>query len=164
MKNIVKFFVFLVVSLTLAPSFAQAQGVESRRFGVGVNLGEPMGANARYFFYDFLAADVTVGYGFGEEGLIFQPSALFYFRDIADYDGDGFSLVPYLGLGIKTGVDLAGGNDGEGIFALRFPIGVAWVIKEGRLELNAEFGPGVEFSPETEFDVTGGVGIRYYFF
>lgn len=156
--------IFILILLGLFPSLALALGAEHKRLGLGVNLGEPIGYNARFFFLDQLAADLTIGYGFAEEAFIIQPSALFHLRRILDYDGKDYSLVPYFGAGLKTGVDLSGANDGEGVAAMRFPVGASFVLKDGSFEVSVEFAPGVEFSPGTGFDGTGGVGLRYYFF
>ncbi len=135
---------------------------EYKKFGLGINLGEPMGLNARYFLLKQLAVDLNFGYGFGEEGLIIQPSALFYLRDIIDYKDKDFTFTPYFGLGLKTGISFAGPN-AEGIAAMRFPIGGSWMVKD-IFEITAEFAPGVEFTPETGFNPTGSIGLRYYFF
>ncbi len=158
-----KIMLAFFVATLLLPATTFSRGAESKRLGVGLNLGEPIGYNARFFFFDQLAADLTVGYGFGEKAFIIQPSALFYLRRILDYDGDQFSLVPYFGAGLKTGVDVSGANDGEGVVAMRFPVGASFVLKDGVFEISVEFGPGVEFTPASGFDGTGGIGLRYYF-
>ncbi len=155
--------IILVIILTLVPSLGFALGAENKRLGAGLNLGEPIGYNARLYLLDQLAADLVVGYGFDEEALIIQPSLLVPLRRIIDYDGENFSIVPYFGTGLKTGVDVAGRNDGEGVAALRFPVGFSVILKEGLFEISGEFAPGVEFSPDTAFDPTGGIGLRYYF-
>ena len=163
-KQVVLFFMVLWALFSLGAGEARGEGSENKRLGVGIHLGEPLGFAGRFYFFDQLSLDLQVGYGFGEEGIIIQPSALFHLRHILDVDGPDWSLVPHFGAGFKTGVDVAGARDGQGIAVLRFPLGVTWVMKEGVFEVSAEFAPGVEFSPETEFDPTGGIGLRYYFF
>lgn len=155
--------IIVAIFLLVLPATAFSLGAENKRLGVGLNLGEPIGYNARFFFFDQLAADLTIGYGFAEQAFIIQPSALFYLRRILDYNGKEFSLVPYFGAGLKTGVDISGRNDGQGIAAMRFPVGAAFVLKEGVFEASVEFAPGVEFTPDSGFDGTGGIGLRYYF-
>lgn len=152
------------VAILLSFGTAAAHGSKNKRLGAGVNLGEPLGLNARLYLFDQFTLDLTTGYGFGEEGYIIQPSFLVTLRDILDYDGSDYSIVPYFGAGFKTGVDLAGANDGDGIAAIRFPVGANLVMREGAFEVSLEFSPGVEFSPKTEFDPTGGIGLRYFFF
>lgn len=159
-----KFLRVLLVLFWLAPAVALADGSENKRLGVGINLGEPLGFDGRFYFFRQFSLDLVLGYGFGEEGFIIQPSLLFNLRNLLDYDGSHWSLVPYFGAGVKTGVDMAGARDGQGIAVARFPLGASWILKGGAFEISVEFAPGAEFSPETRFDPTGGIGLRYYFF
>lgn len=154
-----------VIALSLAASTARAkEAVGHKKLGLGINLGEPLGFDARYYLLDHFSADLVLGYGFGEQGFIIQPSALFHLNGILDYNGGNFSVVPYFGAGLKTGIDLAGANKDSGIVALRFPVGTTFLLKDGAFEISLEFAPGVEFTPITEFDPTGGIGLRHYFF
>ena len=158
-----RYMVLLGVMVVMIPFAVRAQGVDNRRIGFGVNLGEPIGFDGRLYFTDQFLLDLVVGYGFSEEAFIIQPSLLIPLRGILDYDAPRYSLVPYFGAGFKTGVVLSGHDDGEGVAAFRFPIGTTWVMKEGRFELSVEFAPGVEFNPDEGFDATGGLGLRYFF-
>jgi hypothetical protein len=163
-----KILIFVLLSFIIALPQTQAYkagstGIDHKKLGLGLHLGEPLGANARYFFNQKFAADLTIGYGFGEEGFIIAPSGQFHFKDILDYDGDTFSLIPYLGAGLKFGVDMAGPHDGDGIVAVRLPVGAAFLTSQGKFEISVEVAPGVEFTPDSEFDITGGIGLRYYF-
>ncbi|MBI4212509.1 MAG: hypothetical protein HY540_07725 [Deltaproteobacteria bacterium] len=164
MKNILNIIVVGLMVCVVSSATAANLGAKNKRFGLGVNIGEPLGLNARYYFIDRLSFDFVTGYGFGEEGYILQPSLLVNLRRLIDYDGKDWSFVPYFGAGVKTGVDVGGRNKDRGIFAMRFPIGANFILKKGLLEISAEFAPGAEFKPDTEFDPTGGIGIRYYFF
>ena len=152
----------LAVSVFSSLSFearGEARGSDNKKFGLGINLGEPIGLDSRYYFLKNFAADLVVGYGFEEHAFIIQPSVLVNFRDVLDYDGPDFSMVPYFGVGFKTGVT----RNNKGVAAMRFPVGATWIIKDGTFEISAEFAPGVEFNPDNEFDATGGLGLRYYF-
>lgn len=163
MKKLILAVAFL--SVLAASLAAGAASIEHRRLGLGLNIGEPLGFNGRFYFWKWLSLDATLGYGFGEKALIVQPSVLLNLTDILDYNGDNFSVVPYFGAGFKTGIVLSGPNDGAAVAAVRFPLGATMLLKDGVLEVSLEFAPGVQFAPGgTGFDPTGGVGIRYYFF
>lgn len=137
----------------------RASGSGDRTWGVGVNLGEPMGFNTRVYFLEHIAGDLTLGYGFEEEGFIIQPSILFHLKGILDYNGGDFTAVPYFGTGFKTGV----AKNDKVVGAMRFPVGVAWQLSDGEFEIGAELAPGFEFNPDNEFDMTGGLQLRYFF-
>ena len=154
--------VALTLSLCLSPLLAQAaRGARHQTLGVGVNLGEPIGFDGRLYFLEHLSLDLITGYGFDEKAFIIQPSILFNMNDVLDYNGRNFSFVPYFGAGFKTGI----AEGGNGVAALRFPLGLNWVLQRGLYEVSLEFAPGVQFSPgNTAFDATGGVGLRYFLF
>ncbi|MBX7147616.1 hypothetical protein K1X76_00900 [bacterium] len=160
MKKIISALLFVVLVGTSTLGFCD----DYKKLGVGLNIGEPMGASVRINFFKFLSLDTIAGYGFAEESFIVEPSAVFHFRDILDFKTNNGTVTPYIGAGAKFGVDLGGANDGDGIFALRFPVGASWTIDDGDIDIYAEAAPGIEFSPDDEFDITGGLGIRYYFF
>lgn len=154
-----KIILSLALLLALIPQITHARGSDNKRLGVGVNLGEPIGFDGRFYFTEQFTLDLVTGYGFEEKGFIVQPSLLFNLRNILDYDTKDASLVPYFGAGFKTGI----AKGGDGVAALRFPVGATYIMKDGEFEVSLEFAPGVEFSPDNQFDITGGLGFRYYF-
>jgi hypothetical protein len=154
---------FIIVLLVAVPMTLSAAGVANKTLGAGINVGEPFGLNARYFFSPQFVGDLTLGYGFvAERSYVLVPSALFYLRDIFTLDTDTISLVPYLGFGFKFGVDTFGiGNDF--IAAMRVPFGFAIVMMDGKFEVSGEYGSGFRFTPNAGYDYTGGLGLRFYF-
>jgi hypothetical protein len=54
-----------------------------------------------------------------------------------------------------------GGEDSQA--GIRFPIGLSWLAERVPVELFAEIVPVLEFAPDTDGDIDGGVGVRYYF-
>ncbi|NUM60429.1 MAG: hypothetical protein HUU56_17515, partial [Bdellovibrionaceae bacterium] len=60
--------------------------------------------------------------------------------------------------------DQGGADDGSTHAAMRLPLGLALQLSNTPVEFFMQAAPGIEFNPDTEFDMTGGVGVRYYFF
>lgn len=164
MQTMFKKTLVLLLIIFLTSSSLFALGAEHKKLGTGVSIGEPIGYSSRFFLMDQLSLDLVFGYGFAEEALVIMPTVSFHLRRILDYDGEKFSLVPYFGGGLKTGIDLGGRNDGEGLVGMRFPLGASLVVADGAFEIGAELAPGAEFSPDSGFDLTGGISLRYYFF
>ena len=54
-------------------------------------------------------------------------------------------------------------EDGDSKVGLRMPIGMDFTFDNGRFDVFVEIAPIFDFVPETEFDLSGGVGARYYF-
>jgi hypothetical protein len=70
----------------------------------------------------------------------------------------------YIGVGGKVGIRGKKDNERKTIVGIRVPLGVGAQWTSIPLEVYAEVAPGIEVVPGTEFDLTGGVGVRYYFF
>lgn len=160
MRRISKMIVALALLLS-TPLFAD--GVPNKTFGLGLYAGEPFGLSSRYYLNPNMAIDTTLGFGFvGERSFVATPSFLLTGRDILTLDQPNFSLVPYLGMGMKFGVDTLGfGN--RAIVAMRMPFGASFVLADGLWEVNLEWSHGVRFTTFTGYDWGWGIGVRYYF-
>lgn len=66
----------------------------------------------------------------------------------------------YLGVGGKVQIN-AGRND-DVRAGVRIPVGLQWYATP-QIELFGELAPGMRFIPGTDFDLDGGVGIRFHF-
>lgn len=161
--------IFLAVFILLATSSMQARaeaelyGPEGKRFGVGLTLGEPMEATVKGYIWNNLALQGGMGWSFVEEGFVVDMDATY---DLFDLNaGSTQSSMPFfVGAGMKLTFDQGGADDGRTHFVLRMPVGVSLQLKDSPLEFFIQAAPGIEFNPDTEFDLTGGIGARYYFF
>lgn len=155
--------VFLFVSVSEVLARSDPYGPRSRRLGVGLHVGEPMAATIKGYLFERLAIQGMMGYSLAEEGLNIIADATYDIMDVPIRSGRS-TLPFYAGVGFKLGFDEGGADDGETIAALRFPLGLSLQLRDDPLEFFLELGPGVQFTPNTDFDMTGGVGARYYFF
>jgi hypothetical protein len=65
------------------------------------------------------------------------------------YFGVGARVLPHEGDGSRVGV--------------RVPLGLDYITRDRRFDVFLEVAPMVDLVPETEFDLSGGVGARSYF-
>ena len=119
--------------------------------GVGVVLGEPIGATAKVWFDDTLAADVGAGFSDGNGG--FWADALWHDWTLLPQPSNG-RLGAYLGAGpqIRAGDDVR--------FGIRTIVGASYRPTRHPLEVFAEIGPLFRFTQGGHVDPVGGVGIR----
>jgi opacity protein-like surface antigen len=130
---------------------ASAAGTSVREVGVGVALGEPIGATAMLWLDDRLALDVGAGLSDGNGA--FWGDALWHDWTLLPQPSNG-RLGAYAGAGpqIRTGDDAR--------FGLRAIVGVSYRPTGHPLELYAEAGPLFRLTQGGEVDAVGGVGLR----
>ncbi len=139
-KKIIYISIFIFMLIIPTASFAKQ--------GLGIVLGEPTGLS-------YKAGNLAIGLGWS-----FASD-----KDRIDTTIDWWLINKdfvemmnwYLGIGIKGKF----GKDTVGI-GVRVPIGIQWWIAD-ELELFAELAPGMSLVPDTSPDLSGGIGLRYYF-
>ncbi|MCG6918974.1 MAG: hypothetical protein LJE89_15685 [Deltaproteobacteria bacterium] len=146
----------MIVSITVLLLLGTATADE--QFGLGITLGVPTGLNGKYFLDKYNALDA----GFG-----WSPDSDHDFHIYADYLYHIYSLIDsgtgetpiYLGVGTRA--VFRDHKDNKAGF--RFPLGVEHLFKSVPFDVFAEIVPIFNVSPDTEFDMEGAVGARFYF-
>ena len=149
----------LVIALSTALSPAHAQRT-SGAVGLGGQVGEPSGVtlkihNAGAPSYDFLAAWSSVSDFFFLNG-----HALF--ENPLPAENVEQPLEWFIGPGAYVGVFEAGPQDGEALLGISGTIGIQIVLAD-HFELYVQGTPRFNLVPETDGDLGGGLGLRYYF-
>lgn len=129
------------------------------KFGVGILLGEPTGLSAKYWLNDTVAIDGAAGWSYYDNSQFYLHSDLLFHN---------FDLIP-VSKG-KMGVYLGGGafvrfrdehHDNEA--GVRVPVGLDYLFENAPVDIFVEFAPGMDLTPSTRADFSGGIGIRYWF-
>lgn len=129
------------------------------KFGAGIILGEPTGLSVKYWLNQRLAIDGAAGWSIHDDSEFYLHSDLLVHK---------FDLIPvpegklpvYLGGGAFVRFR-EGHHDDE--LGVRVPVGVSYMFENLPLDIFAEIAPGIELAPSTRIDVSGGIGIRYWF-
>lgn len=120
--------------------------------GIGIVLGEPTGLT-------FKTDNLAIGIGWSFASTNDRIDATIDWWLINDHLVEMFDW--YLGAGAKVRLNLNQNTDTFNI-GLRIPVGIQWwPAKE--LEVFGEIAPGLLLFPSTDFDVSAGIGLRYYF-
>ena len=154
MIKTLKGFTLVIITVLLLSGTAMAE----EQFGLGITVGVPTGLNGKYFIDKYNALDV----GFG-----WSPDSDHDFHLYADYLYHIYSLIDagsgatpiYLGVGARA--VFRDNKDNKAGF--RFPLGVEHLFKSVPFDVFAEIVPIFNVSPDTEFDMEGVVGARFYF-
>lgn len=131
---------------------AQAQ-YRSGSTELGVVLGEPTGVSIQVWQSGTRAIDGALAWSFGRDDKI-HVHADYLKHDQLSVDRG--SLTFFYGIGARAIL----ADDAK--FGPRFPIGLHYVIPDSRFSLFFEVAPIFDLVPATDFDVNGGIGVRYF--
>lgn len=160
MKSISTWICFSLMTLgcCLTPLRVNARTMpgEAGDFGAGGIVGSPTGLSAKYWLNSRDAFDAAVAWHFGHVDQLQLHSDYLYHYTVPNLSTRG-RLPLYFGGGLRV---LAGDDSSAGI---RFPLGASFLFPEAPVEVFAEIAPVLEFAPDTEGSLDGGVGVRFYF-
>lgn len=164
MKKLCSCLIGFLLSLILcAPVLADPPspyGPKGKRVGVGVYLGEPTGFTFKGYLTERFAVDGIAAWSFTDDAFTLIGDVTYEFLDIP-VDTTVITLPFYAGGGGKVAIN-AGADDHTEV-AIRVPVGLAVQWVQYPVEIFFEVAPGIDVAPETEFDLTGGIGARFYF-
>lgn len=145
-------FLKVLMVLTLAtPFFANADK------GIGFMLGQPTGLSARVDLDSETAWDGLLAWRLGNDSYLSAHVNRLWLKP-KSINLDGIKLDSYFGVG---GIIFLPSSD-LGL-ALRVPGGFSYKFQNPNLECFAELAIAFSVIPETDFDVVGGLGLRYWF-
>ncbi len=150
-------FLGMLSLFVVSPVSARLVG-ESGDFGAGVVLGSPTGLTAKYWLGGHRAIDGTLAWKFGHEDQLEIAADHLWHHTFPNSSASVRGWLPfYFGLGVRV---LAGDDAEAGV---RIPLGLSYMVQDAPVEFFAEIVPVVEFAPDTDADIDGGIGVRYYF-
>ena len=156
-----KLILLVLLALILEPAPVSAAGGD---FGLGVIVGEPTGFTGKLFLSQRNAVDAALAWSLDDNNYMHvHGDYLFHnFFVLEDVEGE---FAWYLGVGGRIVLidrdDRHG--DGDDHVGIRFPVGLTYLFENGRFDTFIEIVPIMDVAPETDFDLEGAIGIRYYF-
>jgi hypothetical protein len=130
---------------------AQVEG-----FGVGIIVGEPTGVSGKYWLDRSNALDGAVAWSFLDDGSFYlHANYIHHHFEVIDLSSGDMPLYYGGGLKMKFASDF--------VFGIHVPLGLAYHFEEAPLDVFIEIRPGINFTPNVKFDMSGGIGVRYYF-
>lgn len=146
-----------VVGYGAAPAAAAGAQVGQGTWELGVILGEPTGLSAKYWMSTANALDFGAAWSFeGDGNLHLHCDYLYHNYEI--FKVDEGSLPLYFGIGGRIRFE----NDDSRV-GLRLVLGLEYLAEAYPMGIFFEMAPIVDFAPETEASINGGLGIRYVF-
>lgn len=147
-----------IVTLFLVLLATTAWAADERPFGLGVIAGEPTGITGKYMLNANHAIDGGVGWKTsGDNEFHLYGDYLFHFHHLIQVKkGD---LPVYVGGGLRW----VRRDKKDNKLGIRIPVGLEYLFAGGSLGAFGELVPVLNLKPDTDFDLEGGIGIRFYF-
>ncbi len=139
----------------LCTSSIEASG---QRFGLGVIIGEPTGPTFKLWTGKNTAIAGAAEWSSGaNDTFYFHVDYLLHNYTIKMKKG---KLPLYYGIGGRAALVEHNGDD---IFGARIPLGIEYLPHKTHLGVFLEITPILDLVPDTDTDIEGAVGIRFYF-
>ncbi len=150
----------VVTAMTAAYAKEPADyGPESKRFGGGIYLGEPIGITLKGYLTRRWSLSGAAGWAFSGESFALKVDGTYDILDIP-VETSAITLPFYVGVGGFMEINEHHEHSEGGILV---PVGLAVQWTKYPVEVFLEIEPGVAVAPDTEFELMGGVGARFYF-
>lgn len=133
----------------------------SKKNGIGLIAGEPTGITYKHWLSQNSAFDVSLAWSVSsDDNVSINSDYLLHTPKSVNIDtkSDSFSLPFYYGIGARLRL-----GDDDAQFGIRVPLGLAFYVNNQPIEIFGEIVPIVDVAPDTEFDLNGGIGARFYF-
>lgn len=148
----------IIVLLWIGLTAANAAAMDRKPFGAGVMAGEPTGLTFKFMLDDTHGVDFGGGWETsGDDEIYIYADYLYHLNDLITVPTGRLPL--YFGGGLRF-IDRDKRDDK---FGVRIPIGVEYLFESVPLGAFAEAVPVLNLNPDTDFDLEGGIGIRFFF-
>ena len=131
---------------------------EHGNFGIGVILGEPTGLSAKMWTSETTAFDLGVAWSFSGDGN-FHIHGDYLFHRFGIFDVSKGALPLYFGIGAR----MLFRDNADDKIGIRFPIGIEYYFDDLPIAVFVEIVPILDLTPDSDFDINGGIGGRFYF-
>ncbi len=143
------------IIIALLAVFTLSISAQDSGIGAGLIIGEPTGFSAKYWLSSNDALDAGVAWSMTNNWFHVHADYLRHFFDVIPVESGKLPL--YAGIGARIGF----GNDI--VFGVRIPLGINYLFAEYPIDIFLEVVPGILITPDTKFDMGGGIGVRYWF-
>ncbi len=136
--------------------------VGTAKVGLGIVAGEPTGLSLKVWSNSRQAFDLAAGWSLGDGDWVYLHGDFllhsYALEDEIEEDFEG-RLPFYYGIGARVLLS----EDHDSRFGVRIPLGLDYIFSDGRFDIFLEVAPVLDLVPETDLDLAGGIGVRYYF-
>jgi hypothetical protein len=153
-RSILAIVCVAMVALAGTPASASEKNV-----GLGFILGEPTGVDVKFWLANQHALEFGAAWSLsGNNELHIQGDYLFHKFDVFDLKSSD-DLPLYFGVGGR----MIFRDNIDDTFGVRFPVGLTYIFANYPFDIFGEIVPILDVAPDTDFDLEGAIGARFWF-
>lgn len=153
--NMKKSIFGLLSGLIFITTFQLQAQTSGGPFGLGIIVGEPTGLNAKLWTAENTAFAATAAWSLSNDWMLINADFLRHSYSVFNVNKGSMPLYYGLGASLGLGTDF--------ILGARVPVGISYIFADAPLDVFLEVAPVLMLIPDIDFELQGGVGIRYYF-
>lgn len=144
--------------LVTAAGVATAQS-NGGSFGLGIIVGEPTGIDAKIFLTKKNALEFALAWSLNDDNdLHIQGDYLWHNYGLIKLDSSD-EMPLFFGVGLRAVLR----DNVDDIVGIRFPVGLAYMFANYPFDIFAEIVPILDVAPDSDFDLEGAIGARFWF-
>jgi hypothetical protein len=146
-----------VMLTVILPTTARAEHTKGP-FGLGIIFGEPTGIDGKLFLTPTNAIEGAVAWSLsGNNNLHIQAEYLYHRYDLITVKKGQLPL--FFGVGGRFILR----ENSKDTIGVRIPVGLAYEFEGAPFDVFGEIVPILDLTPDTDFDLEGAIGARFYF-
>lgn len=136
--------------------------LSSSQLGLGIIIGAPTGLSLKFWQTRRTAVDLALAWDFDKDYFHIHSDYLYHFP-LKLENVSRQVLWTYLGIGARMKFK-SGEGENKNVFGIRGVGGLEFLQRGVPLDIFLEIAPVMNIIKTTEFDLEGGIGIRYTFY
>ncbi len=146
--------ILVFVIVFLACISGKTTGLENKTFGVGIIIGEPTGLSFKTWVGEISAIDAALAWS------LENKSRLYVQIGFLKHNFEKIKNLPfYYGVGTRLKIV----QDDNSALGIRVAAGIEYIFDTEPMEVFFELCPVLDIIPQTDMEISGGIGLRYYF-
>jgi hypothetical protein len=150
----------LIAAFAIAHAVPAAAQGDNKYAGIGFIVGEPTGLDAKFFLNNEHALEFGLAWSLeGSNHLHLQGDYLWHRYGLIELN-NGDEMPLFFGIGARL---IVRDDDRDDILGIRFPVGLAYMFTNYPFDIFAEIVPILDLTPDSDFDLEGAIGARFWF-
>lgn len=158
MTRKITFGILTVLFVAAAIGTASAQ---EKKVGLGFIIGEPTGIDLKLNLSKIHALEFALAWSLSDDNNIhIQGDYLWHKYDVIKLNNSD-EMPLFFGIGGR--MILQEDDNPDDVFGIRFPVGLDYIFANYPFDVFAEIVPILDVAPNTDFDLEGAIGARFWF-